>query len=177
MKQLTHESIKSMVEQMNPGESMLIPYNLEQSVDLMHGINVNIIPIDNESFKIQKPNKKGPSKFAQITRLLENYKRGEMIVPFEIAYVRQVVSKYNSKHAIGRFTIKCENDNVFVSKHIKHWNEITESEFNQYENEVIHELANLKRKIVVESEFVPLVLDDEINENQLILELDDDEIL
>lgn len=146
MENLTVESIKATVAQMNQNESVFMPYQINDVKHLFEGIDVNIIPLDNGQFKMMLPHVKTQSKMSQIVDLLRNYQRSMVVVPFDIAYVRQIVSKYNAANEKD-FKVGTHGDDVVVYREFEEWDVITQDEFDEYERDMVERIGEMRGRI------------------------------
>lgn len=147
------EFIESILVQLKPGESTHITGEEDVIREICEDKDVTVEPMEGNIFKITLNKHKGRSKRAQIGKLLKAYKIGHELIPFEAAYVRQIVSKWNSDNN-DAFKVRTDIDgNVYAFKSVQDRQHITQDEFNDMEQEFKVKLKQMSARIKPEAFF------------------------
>jgi len=163
-KQLDKETLTELIESMSPGETTFINEPLEPIKHLFHDVDVTINMVG-VNFKITKPKVKRQSKMGDIVNILKSYKTGKQFVDFDLAYVRQIVSKYNGRNG-DKFKVMQLDGLVHVYKEIEDCEFIHEYQYLGLKDDFDIRLDKMKGKIKPSSFFDPEVGKSQVLESE-----------
>lgn len=159
------EHLIDIVEGMKPGETTNIQGNEEKLSELCELHSLKLQHMGHDWFKISCPSKPSASKMGQIVSTLESYKTGNVAVPFEVGYVRQIVSKWNSSRKDCFKVGKTDEDTAVVYKNVEDRDFIRDSEYDAIKLNFNTRLMDLKTRIRPDAFFDGETEDDSENED------------